>query len=505
MAGLTLLGLGFAIAATGLYFGLFVDEGDKLVGAWLVAEGAVPYRDFFTHHFPLPYYWLAGAFALLGPNVLAARLAMLVFNLIAFAVLMRATGRYLLVGVAAVGWGALGHLFGAHMAIYNSLAAAALTVVLGLGLTALTTITPLARPALFSLGLYAALAILSDLTLAAGVLGVFILLALHRPARARLWAALAGLALPLAAWVVYLALTHSLAPAYDSLVRFNAEVYNRYYQLSAAQWLDALARNAVSGLYVWKPPFWQLTAAAFGPADHLTDMGRWLFGGFLFRIAILLVCGLLLIQRRWLAALLVYGLAVLTATRAEAWFRLQPFALLALIAPALVLAYWLEQPAAAGARPRRWARLSVTLLLLGLVAWPIVRGIGSLVQVRARLSYAVSFAGPRTQAEHIHDLVEAQPAALGVYPGDPLLNFLTGLKPVGGVMYLWPWVAEEHQAAVIAALEAEPAVVFLNVDGEVWERPVAVFLGDLHAYLEDNYLNVEQSYYLSPRLRPYPP
>jgi len=179
---------------------------------------------------------------------------------------------------------------------------------------------------------------------------------------------------------------------------------------------------------------WQLTAAAFGPADHLTDMGRWLSGGFLFRIAVLLVCGLLLIQRRWLAAALVYGLAVLTATRAEAWFRLQPFALLVLIAPALVLAHWLEQPVTAGAGLRRQARLSVTLLLLGLVAWPIARGIGSLVQVRARLSYAVSFAGPRTQAEHILALSEVQPAALGVHPGDPLLDFLTGLKPVGGVM-----------------------------------------------------------------------
>lgn len=66
-------------------------------------------------------------------------------------------------------------------------------------------------------------------------------------------------------------------------------------------------------------------------------------------------------------------------------------------------------------------------------------------------------------------------------------------------------MADEHQAGVIAALEVEPAVVYLNVDGEVWGRPVAVYLADLRAYLNNNYHNVEQSYYLSPRLRPYPP
>ncbi len=505
LAGLGLLGLSFAAGASGLYFGVFVDEGDKLLGGWLVAEGAVLYRDFFAHHFPFPYYWLAGAFRLLGPTVLAARLATLVFNLIAWAVLARFTGRPVLVGVAAVGWGALGHLFGAHLALYNSLAASALAVVLGLGLSALTTDSAPARPALFMLGLYAALAILSDLTLAVGVAGVFTLLALRPRVRARLTVALAGLALPLAAWAGYLLASGSGAAAYDSLVRFNVEVYNRYYQLSAAQWLGALARNALSGLYIWKPAFWQLSAAAFGPAEHITINGRWLFGGFLFRAAVLLACGLLLIRRRWLAALLVYGLAVLTATRAEAWFRLQPFALLALVATALVLGLWLEKPVAAGAGVRRLAHSSAAVLMLGLAAWPIARGLGSLVQLRARLAYPGTLSGPLSQAAHIRALSEVQPAALGVYPGDPLLNFLTGLKPVDGVMYLWPWVAEERQAAVIAALEAEPAVVYLNVDGEVWGRPVAVFLGDLHAYLEENYVNIEQSYYISPRLRPHAP
>jgi hypothetical protein len=322
LAGLALLGLSFGVGAIGIHFGLFVDEGGKLAGGWLITQGEVLYRDVFSHHQPLTYYWLAGVFALLGPSVLAARLSMLFFNLIAFAVLMRATRQYGLVGVAALGWGAFGHVIGGQMALYNTLAAASLAVVLGIGLAALASAAAPSRLQMAALGGYAALAVLADITLAPGVLGEALLLALHRPARRRLPLALPWIAAPFVLWAMYLLATGSAGAAYDSLVRFNAEIYPRYYHFDPATWLNALARTAAAALYIWKPAYWQLSAAAFGPASHITELGRWLFGGFLFRVAVLLSGGALMVRRHWLAALLVYGLAVLTATRAEAWFRL---------------------------------------------------------------------------------------------------------------------------------------------------------------------------------------
>lgn len=34
-----------------------IDERDHLIGVFQMMHGRVPYRDFFTNHFPLPYYW----------------------------------------------------------------------------------------------------------------------------------------------------------------------------------------------------------------------------------------------------------------------------------------------------------------------------------------------------------------------------------------------------------------------------------------------------------------
>ena len=50
------------------------DEGSLLYAAALVADGALPYRDFFEVYGPANYYWLASFFRIFGTHVLVARL-----------------------------------------------------------------------------------------------------------------------------------------------------------------------------------------------------------------------------------------------------------------------------------------------------------------------------------------------------------------------------------------------------------------------------------------------
>jgi hypothetical protein len=51
------------------------DEGQIVFGAQLVAQGAVPYRDFFVENFgPGSFYLLAGFFRLFGTTWFAERL-----------------------------------------------------------------------------------------------------------------------------------------------------------------------------------------------------------------------------------------------------------------------------------------------------------------------------------------------------------------------------------------------------------------------------------------------
>ena len=46
-----------------------VDELEHLHATWCVAQGQLPYRDFFEHHTPLLYYLLAPIAALLKPEL----------------------------------------------------------------------------------------------------------------------------------------------------------------------------------------------------------------------------------------------------------------------------------------------------------------------------------------------------------------------------------------------------------------------------------------------------
>ena len=52
---------------------VFVDEADNVMGACLMSRGALVYRDFFSHHFPMPFYALAALGESAACSVLAAR------------------------------------------------------------------------------------------------------------------------------------------------------------------------------------------------------------------------------------------------------------------------------------------------------------------------------------------------------------------------------------------------------------------------------------------------
>jgi Dolichyl-phosphate-mannose-protein mannosyltransferase len=133
LVGLGLAGLGAAVA---LHAKLDPDESQHLHAAWLVAQGRVPYRDFWEHHMPLFHYALAplldrvpegpaiyfagrsimglvaaGTLALvytlggrLGPGVGAAAVVLLAvqFRFLQHSILVRPDGPALLTWLAAV-------------------------------------------------------------------------------------------------------------------------------------------------------------------------------------------------------------------------------------------------------------------------------------------------------------------------------------------------------------------------------------------------------------------
>jgi hypothetical protein len=57
-----------------LHAPVFVDEADNVLGACLMSRGTLVYRDFFSHHFPAPYYALTAFGESIACSVLAGRM-----------------------------------------------------------------------------------------------------------------------------------------------------------------------------------------------------------------------------------------------------------------------------------------------------------------------------------------------------------------------------------------------------------------------------------------------
>jgi hypothetical protein len=69
--GFTLLTISFFIGLVTLNITLYnhTDEGDVLSVGWLISEGYILYKDIFSHHFPLPYYFVAFIIKIFGSSM----------------------------------------------------------------------------------------------------------------------------------------------------------------------------------------------------------------------------------------------------------------------------------------------------------------------------------------------------------------------------------------------------------------------------------------------------
>ena len=509
-AGVALLWCSFFVGCIPVYLGLYPDEGDKLAIGLFMARGSVLYRDLFTHQFPFTYYWVAAVFGLLGPTVLAARLSLLFLQLVCFALLMRLTRATIPVGLAAVGWSATRHLYYGHMVLYNAFAGLALGVVAVIILVVLLSQRGPSRWVWVILGLGAAMALLTD-PLALAPLGVgFVFLALSRERWRGLSLVVAVLALVLSGYGAYLALSGTWPDFYRDVVVFNSQVYIKYYDLSLDTYLAQLRGAAGAGLNILLPGTW-LVPEAYGPNAHFAAFSQWLFGGFLQRAAVLAFCLLLLRQRHWRAALFTYVFAITLLPRTEVFFRQNAFILFSYLCSGMLLARawppaWRWAPGGSGlwpqppalklvTRARRWGAWAAAALAL----WPAVLGLTVLTLHLGAYGYDTNFLDTQRLADKIRAATCGRDVALADYPGDPTLYFFTGLRPVAGYVYLWPWVADVGLRDVIASLSQEEAIVLAPAYENVWGIKTSVYLADLQAYVHAHFVPVGDAY-LSPQL-----
>ena len=484
-----------------LYRGAFGDEADNLAVGALVREGYALYRDVFSHHFPLPYYWMAVVVAICGRSLFAARFSILLLHMGAFALPMALNRERLALGLAALGWGLLRLFYRGNMVLYSSFCAPALAVVFVLTLGLLTERHPPRWAKLALVGLAGAFAILSDPLAIYATAIALVSLFIQHPRRG--WAAAGVCALAGGAALGALAVAGTLDDFWREAILFNAQVYGKYLDTNPVR-LKELAKMALTALEFFDRAWWH--ADPLRPiSTQYTQFDQWVFTGLLYRAACLALTAFLAWRRQWRAAAFAYLFAAATLVINKWDFRGQPFVLTAIIALMLVLTGLYQ--ALPSHRTARVAGLILGVGLALMAAWLGLRLGFSLVSSRQSLS-SQTFRPWREQAEQMLSLSCHHPEArLGIYPGGGSIYtyFFSGMKPVSRYVFMWPWVAEVGIEEVIGALDQEGTMALVvRQEAVIWERyDTRVYLRPLDEFLQTHYVPVGEGMYRSPALEAF--
>jgi hypothetical protein len=504
-----LIALGIGLAA--LFWGTFADEGDNLAVGMMLSRGSMLYRDVFSHHFPFAYYWTAVITGVFGPSIAAARVSALLFQIGSLAWAMYVTRYFVPIGLLGILWSIVGLFFFGNLVLYTVFSGVALTVVFMVMLAILSKRIPAGRKELFTLGIFAFIAVLSDPLAIYPILCLLVFLALS-PVRLKGSVQVGALiTLGLGAYVVYLFASGSLDAFYQDVIRFNAEVYRKYTALSPLR-LDGILNLIGTALNLNGRP-WQTDPYLILKREQLD---YWLFTGFLFRLTVVLAALILALRRRWKLAAFVYLYAVMLLAMNQETFRVMPFFMTAGFVGMWLIFDDLDGAAAgqstvgAGRVNRSVKWLAFTLLpwtarcVIGFgYVWLVLRSADTLSQTREQLSYTGGLGYPLAIADHIrNDLACGQTdVSLAYYPGEPTFNFLTGFRPVSKYLYLFPWVAEVALPQVLDSLATGRNVVYVDWNSMLWGKyQAADYLASLKTYLEASYHAAGEGFYVSPEL-----
>jgi hypothetical protein len=510
--GGALLLLSFVVSCLFLFYNKFVDESDNLALGLFIAQGQVLYRDLFSHHFPLPYYWVAGITWLCGPSIFAIRLSLLLFRTLSLAWIMRCARFYGLVGVTALAWSLIGPLYYSQMLLYDNFSGIALVVVFAVVVAIVGRLIIAGWREVTTIGIFSAVAILADPQAIYPVGLALLALAVSTAGVKKSIVTMVIVGACLGFYLGYLGLAGAFSGFVRDAIFFNTTIYSRYTNTNI---LPSLLQNGATLLNILDVRWFNVNP--FIPITENFPIDNWLFTGFLYRLAVILTITVFLARRKFLAAAFFYLFAVITLARGqEVGLHTIPFYMVSLLAAGgLISGIWWNHSCADN-RPLLILRHCSRVVVGVMLAWLLIRGAGFAVDNRGQLSYEATFGDSEKAASNIITLTCGMDIALAHYPRGPLYNFLTGLRPVSRYVLLWPWVAEIALPEILDSLKSEQALVYLDKGAIAWNKyAVKDYAADLQTYLDKNYiyalaayppteipldLQVYRNFYLSPQL-----
>lgn len=529
--GLILLGSSFLLGLTKLSFGQFADEADNLAYGWLISEGNLLYRDLFSQHFPLAYFWSAGIASVFGNSQAMTRISMLVLALGVFAYCMRVTRLYLPIGITALVWGLTSQFHRGNLVLYDTFDGIFLTATAILVFSILLERLPVKRSTLLMIGFLLGCALLSNplsvypAVVAVGGLCLSAigsgwksgwLAGLHRS----LWVVL-PIGVVVGIFGLYLLISGTGQDFYRDVIWFNANIYTQYTDANPNR-LGKIIFQLASGLDVINPQYRQNISPFLGFGIERFRLASedlyysWIFSSLMFRLSILICAVSLLLRRKILPAIFLYVFSASLLIRAETSWHAIPFIWLSLFAGAYYLVNMASPPVSWTSKFAqesslkagltwlgRFAWRAVYVILLVLYVWSAIRGGQFLIQNRKALNDRRYIHQLEVFGDEIRRLTCNQnDVEMLIYPFDPMTYFVTQIPPASRYTHLHPWIAQVALPDLIEELKKhKSAVVQVKTERQMWQKySVKEFMADLILYLNQNYTKVNETLWMSPDL-----
>jgi hypothetical protein len=522
-SGYLLLVLSILISLTQVYYVYYNigDEGDTFAVGWLIANKWSLYRDVFSHHFPFSYLWVAGVVKVFGSSLFAVRFSLILLRSFVLLLAMKVSRYHFAVGLTGLAWSILGYLYLGNELLYQSFSG---FFIVGAFIMSLAVIQRDIEPRkvdLLMIGSLTGLAVMTDplMGLPAIVLITFTSLSgfSNRPAREGLRIGFSTFCIVLGGSIaifsivfVYLFLNSSLQGFYQEGILFNTQIYAKYTEPITVK---DVFRPFMSLLDLFNVQ-WRYYTSPFYKWDTFEFLDNWIFTGFFFRFAILVGSMITLIRRKFLATCLIYLLGSTIIIRSTHFFHASPFVLFSLCCSSLVISKDLGGSNLQSRRSTKEIRDSVLsiganafaflgrLILFIAFLWLNVRGAGFLFENKEKLGFTENFGALEGNAGFLaNNTCHIEQARVLVYPLDPIQYFLAEIPPASRYHFMTPWVADVGQGEVISDLHNGPFLVYVNRDANIWGFPVEEYLGELLRFLDEQFIQVETNYYLSPQLQ----
>jgi hypothetical protein len=360
-----------------------------------------------------------------------------------------------------------------------------------------------------AIGVLSAIAVLSDPLAVFPILIAFLFLGLATSNFKRISGTILLFTFLISCFGIYLLITSSVDDFYRDVYFFNTHIYNKYYNANPMRLVE-FPRIILNGLSILEPNRW-LQREMLIPFESYTYFQKFFIGGFIYRLAVVSLGLLLLTHKKWLLAGFVYTFAAASLIRSEGFFRQIAFVLIAIFCVQYLIFVLLKDdgsPTKIGESHKFnsfWRNLQIlshsiiSAILSIFFIWFCLHTLISDLQKPKTFSYAKNLGAYETKTREIRELTCGEEVALGVYPGDPLIYFYTGLQPISRYIYFWPWVAEIGLTEVLDDLRRGSAIVYIDKDVDVWGYQTKVYLAELIGYLDNHYIP-KGSFYLSPDL-----